>query len=906
METAEIRRRWLSFFESKGHAVVPSAPLVHDDPNLLFVNAGMVPFKPYFLGQQTPPWERATSVQKCVRTLDIEEVGKTTRHGTFFQMNGNFSFGDYFKEGAIRAAWEFVTGSQAEGGLGFDPDSVWVTVLGPGLLPHLPEGDEEAARLWKEIAGLPEERIQRRGVEDNYWHMGVPGPAGPCSEIYIDRGPEYGQDGGPMVDEERFLEIWNLVFMQEELGAVRSKADFDVIGELPSKNIDTGMGLERVAYLLQGVDNLYEIDEVYPVIERAEELSGRSYGSNEEDDVRFRVVADHVRSGLMLMGDGVTPGNEGRGYVLRRLLRRAVRSMRLLGVQDAALPELLPVSKDVMKASYPELERDWARISEVAYAEEEAFRRTLASGTTILDTAVASAKKSGSSVLGGREAFQLHDTYGFPIDLTLEMASEQGLSVDEDGFRTLMAEQRERAKADAKAKKHGHGGTTSYRAVADRLGREVEFTGYGEMAGESTVLGVFSGGEEVQRLEASSQDLEQGGAEVELVLASTPFYAEAGGQLADHGTIRLANGALVEVTDVQKPIPGLIVHRGRLLEGEAVVGQDARAEIDVLRRASVSRAHTATHLVHKVLRETLGDTATQAGSENAPGRLRFDFKANRGLSPEELTAVEARINERLMDDLQVTAEQMPLEQAREMGAMALFGERYPDIVRVVSVGGPWSLELCGGTHVLNSAQLSLVKIMGEASIGSGVRRVEALVGADAYQHLARENIIVNQLTDTLKVRPDELPDRIGALVARLKDAEREIARARSQQAMAAASGLVEQARDVAGVRFLGHDLGEGAGGDDLRTMALDLRSRLGNDGPVVVALVGAAGGRPNVVVATNEAARERGVRAGDLVKVAAQTLGGGGGGKPDLAQGGGQDASRTGEALAVVEQALRG
>ena len=896
METAEIRRRWLSFFESKGHAVVPSAPLVYDDPNLLFVNAGMVPFKPYFLGQQTPPWPRATSVQKCVRTLDIEEVGKTTRHGTFFQMNGNFSFGDYFKEGAISYAWELVTGSQDDGFLGFDPGSIWVTVL---------DGDDEAAELWHRVAGLPHERIQRRGLEDNYWHMGVPGPGGPCSEIYVDRGPEHGPDGGPVVDEDRFLEIWNLVFMQEELADVRAKTDFDVAGELPRKNIDTGMGLERVAYLLQGVDNLYEIDEVYPVISRAEELSGRAYGADHEDDVRFRVVADHVRSGLMLMGDGVTPGNEGRGYVLRRLLRRAVRSMRLLGVDGstAALQELLPVSKDVMKTSYPELERDWHRISETAYAEEDAFRRTLVSGTTILDTAVARAREAGSSTLPGAEAFQLHDTYGFPIDLTLEMASEQGLAVDEEGFRTLMTEQRQRAKADARAKKHGHGGTTAYRAIADRLGGAVEFTGYSEMGGEGTVVGLLTDGHEVDRLALAPEQAGHG-AEVELVLGSTPFYAEAGGQLADHGVIRLDSGAVVEVTDVQRPIPGLVVHRGRLLEGELAVGETASTQIDTLRRASVSRAHTATHIVHKVLRETLGDTATQAGSENAPGRLRFDFRSTRGLSADELVAVEARINERLMDDLQVTAAEMPLSEAREMGAMALFGERYPDMVRVVSVGGPWSLELCGGTHVLNSAQLSLVKLVGEASIGSGVRRVEALVGADAYQHLARENVIVNQLTDTLKVRPDEVPDRVAQLVARLKDAEREIARAKAQQVLAAAGSLTEQARDVAGVTFLGHDLGEGAAGDDLRRLVTDLRGRLGTDRPVVVALTGVASGRPQVVVATNEAARERGVKAGALVRVAAQTLGGGGGGKDDLAQGGGQDPTRTGDALRAVEDEL--
>lgn len=894
METAEIRRRWLSFFESKGHVVVPSAPLVHEDPNLLFVNAGMVPFKPYFLGQQSPPWDRATSVQKCVRTLDIEEVGKTTRHGTFFQMNGNFSFGDYFKEGAIGYAWELVTGSQGEGGLGFDPDTIWVTVL---------DGDDEAADLWHRVAGLPKERIQRRDHNDNYWSMGVPGPAGPCSEIYVDRGPEHGPDGGPVVDEDRFLEIWNLVFMQEELSAIRSKTDFDIAGELPTKNIDTGMGLERVAYLLQGVDNLYEIDEVYPVIERAEDLSGRSYGAAQDDDVRFRVVADHVRSGLMLMGDGVVPGNEGRGYVLRRLLRRAVRSMRLLGADPAtpALPELLPVSKDVMKASYPELERDWARISEVAYTEEDAFRRTLASGTTIVDTAVSRAKASGSTTLGGAEAFALHDTYGFPIDLTLEMAAEQGLSVDEEGFRSLMGQQRERAKADAKAKKLGHAGVTAYRDVADRLGTPVEFTGYEAVSGEAPVVAVLSGGQELDRAHGGQE-----GAELELVLRSTPFYAEAGGQLADHGLIRLGSGGVFEVTDVQRPLPGLTVHRGRLVEGEVATGDTAYAEIDAGRRAAVSRAHTATHIVHKVLRETLGDSATQAGSENAPGRLRFDFRATRGLSADELVGVEARINERLMDDLQVSAAEMPLAQAREMGAMALFGERYPDVVRVVSVGGPWSLELCGGTHVLNSAQLSLVKIMGEASIGSGVRRVEALVGADAYQHLARENVIVNQLTDTLKVRPDELPDRIAQLVSRLKDAEREIAQAKAAQVLSSAGALLEQARDVAGVTYLGHDLGEGTGGDDLRRLVTDLRSRLGTDRPTVVALTGATDGRPVVVVATNEAARERGIQAGALVKVAAQTLGGGGGGKPDLAQGGGQDASRTGEALQQVEAALRG
>ncbi|MGI8948186.1 MAG: alanine--tRNA ligase [Ornithinimicrobium sp.] len=886
MQTAEIRRRWLSHFESRGHAVVPSASLVSDDPTLLFTVAGMVPFIPYLTGQQTPPWKRATSVQKCVRTLDIEEVGKTTRHGTFFQMNGNFSFGDYFKEGAVQLAWDLITGSQDDGGYGFDPDKVWVTVL---------DGDEEAAQIWERVAGLPPERIQRRGPADNYWSTGVPGPGGPCSEIYIDRGPAYGPEGGPVVDEDRYLEIWNLVFMQEELSAVRSKTDFDVAGELPSKNIDTGMGLERVAYLLQGVDNLYEIDEVYPVIEAAEELSGRRYGADEQDDVRFRVVADHVRSALMLIGDGVTPANEGRGYVLRRLLRRAVRSMRLLGVTGSSLPTLLPVSRDVMATSYPELASDWSRISQVAYAEEQAFARTLASGTTLLDTAVGQAKGTGSATLGGAEAFALHDTYGFPIDLTLEMAAEQGLEVDEAGFRRLMGEQRGRAKADARAKKSSHGDTTAYRGIADTLGRAVQFTGYDEVVSEGSVVGVLVDGAAVRTAGPGDQ--------IELVLDRTPFYAEGGGQLADGGTIRLAGGAVLTVHDVQSPITGLIAHWAQVVSGEVSTGEQAHSEVDIARRRSISRAHTATHMVHKAIREALGDTATQAGSENAPGRFRFDFNAQSALPPSVVTDVEARVNALLMDDLPVRAEVMTQSQARDAGAMALFGEKYGDQVRVVSVGD-WASELCGGTHAQRSGQLGLVKLLGESSIGAGVRRVEALVGTDAYDFLAREHAVVGQLTEALKVRPEELPERVHGILTRLKDAEREIAAARQQQVLGAAAALVDQARDVYGVTYLAHEAGEGVGGDDLRRLVTDLRARLGQDRPSVVAATGAAKGRPAVVVATNELARSWGIFAGDLVKVAAQALGGGGGGKPDLAQGGGTDPGQSAVALQRVEHAV--
>ncbi|GEA88816.1 alanine--tRNA ligase [Cellulomonas cellasea] len=891
MRTAEIRQRWLDYFEGRGHTVVPSAPLISPDPSTLFVIAGMVPFIPYMLGEQTAPWPRATSVQKCVRTLDIEEVGKTTRHGTFFQMNGNFSFGDYFKEGAITYAWELVTGSTADGGFGFDPETIWVTVY---------HDDDEAAALWKRIAGLPDERIQRRGMKDNYWSTGARGPAGPCSEIYVDRGPEYGAEGGPVVDEDRYIEIWNLVFMQYERGDGGGKEDFPILGELQQKNIDTGMGLERVAYLLQGVDNMYEIDEVFPVIQAAQELSGRRYGADRDDDVRMRVVADHVRSSLMLMGDGVTPSNEGRGYVLRRLLRRSVRAMRLLGVEDLALPTLLPVSKDAMSPSYPELAERFDRISTVAYAEEDAFRRTLAAGTTILDTAVRTVKTqaggdapSATPLLSGEQAFQLHDTYGFPIDLTLEMAAEQGVSVDETAFRSLMQAQRQRARADALAKRAGRADTAAYQELHSTLSSEkagpVEFLGYTDTTSRSRVVGLLVDGVPAPAATAP--------ADVEVVLDRTPFYAESGGQLADHGVIVLDGGARIEVDDVQAPVKGLSVHHGRLVDGTVTFGEAGTATIDVVRRKAISRAHTATHMVHKALREALGDTATQAGSENAPSRIRFDFRSSAAVPAGALSEIEERVNTQLAEDLDVTDEVMPIAEARALGAMALFGEKYGDRVRVVSIGGDWSRELCAGTHVRRSGQLGLVTLLGESSIGSGVRRVDALVGDGAYGFQAKEHALVGQLSGLLGARPDELGDRVSSLLTRLKESEKELAALRQAQVLAGAAALASGAVDAGGVRVVAHDAGEVSSADDLRTLVLDVRARLGESAPAVVAVGGVAKGRPVVVVATNAAARERGVRAGALVKTASGVLGGGGGGKDDLAQGGGTDASRLGAAL---------
>jgi len=881
MDTAEVRRRFIAHFEERGHTHAPSASLLLDDPNLLFVNAGMVPFKPYFLGQEKPPFDRAVSVQKCLRTPDIEDVGKTTRHGTFFEMCGNFSFGDYFKEGAIELAWDLVTKPLADGGWGLPEDK---------LYPSVYEDDPEAVALWMKVAGLPEERIVRLGRKENYWSMGVPGPGGPCSEILVDRGPAYGPDGD-FGAEDRYLEIWNLVFMQDELSAVRSKEDFDIAGSLPKKNIDTGMGLERVAFLLQGKDNMYEIDVMYPVIERAEQISGRRYGVNHEDDVRLRVVADHVRSGMMLIGDGVTPGNEGRGYVLRRLLRRAIRSMRLLGVEDRVLPELFPVSRDKMSETYTELHRDWDRIASVAYAEEDAFRQTLRAGTQIFDLAVGEVKKAGRTSLSGDRAFALHDTYGFPIDLTLEMAAEQGLSVDEEGFRRLMTEQRDRAKADARAKKTKHGDATAYREVADSLGSPVQFTGYDEVVSEGTVRGIVA--------DSGAAKSAREGDEIELVLDRTPFYAEGGGQLADQGVIELASGARLQVVDVQSPISGLIVHQAKVLAGEVTVGDTAQALVDVERRRSISRAHTATHMVHKAFREALGETATQAGSENAPGRFRFDFSATGAVPASVLADVEARVNDLVLADLPVQAEIMTQAEAVRSGAMALFGEKYGDQVRVVSVGD-WARELCGGTHTGRSAQLGVVKLLGESSIGSGVRRVEALVGADAYRFLAREHTLVHQLSEALKARPEELPERVADLVERLRSAEKEIENVRMSQLLSSAGTLAGDAKDLNGVAFVGHHI-DGANAGDVRKLALDIRGRLPAGRPGVVAIIGSTDGKPAVVVAVNDDARARGISANALVKVAARVLGGSGGGKDDVAQGGGADSSNVDKALGDLE-----
>ena len=890
MDSVDIRSRWLDFFESKNslklsHTVVPSASLIASDPNLLLVNAGMVPFKPFFLGEVKPPYQRATSVQKCVRTLDIDEVGKTTRHASFFQMCGNFSFGDYFKEGAIALAWELLTKSISDGGYGFSEDKLWVTVY---------EDDDEAANIWQKQVGVPKNRIQRRGMADNFWSMGVPGPCGPCSEIYFDRGSAYGKEGGPIADEDRYLEIWNLVFMQNIRGDGGDKNSFPIVGELPAKNIDTGLGLERTAALLQGVENIYEIDTTKLVLDKASALTKVKYGKDEKSDVALRVVADHARTAMMLIGDGVTPGNEGRGYVLRRMMRRTIRNMRLLGSQDLVIGELIKSSIKAMGPQYPDLISGSERILAIAQAEEETFTQTLKSGTSIFDLAATQLKSEKSKSLSADTAFKLHDTYGFPFDLTLEMAREQGLGVDEVGFRKLMNEQRDRAKADAKAKKSGHTDLTEYRAIVDKSGTS-KFVGYENISAEAMITGVLVDGKSVAEANI--------GAEIEITLDRTPFYAEGGGQLADGGKIQLSNGAVIQVEDVQSPLPGLIVHRGSVVSGVVKSGAPVIADIDLERRLAISRAHTATHMVHKAFREALGETATQAGSENAPGRFRFDFPSTSAVPISVLNDVESRVNELLIADLQVHAQVMSQDAAKAMGAIALFGEKYGDQVRVVSVGD-WAKELCGGTHVARSGQLGLVKLLSESSIGAGVRRVEALVGHDAYQYLAREHVLLNSLTEIIKgARADELPQRISELVEKMKSMEKELSAVRSAKALAATSQIANKAKKVRDINLIVEQLEGEIAVDDMRSIAINLRGKV-KSGVVVLSTI--SSGKPLLVAAVSPEAIKLGIKAGDLIKIGSATLGGGGGGKDDFAQGGGVDVSAISKALNEITKLIEG
>ena len=863
---------------------MPSASLISEDPTLMFTVAGMVPFIPYMTGLVPAPYKRATSVQKCVRTLDIEEVGKTTRHGTFFQMNGNFSFGDYFKKEAIAYAWEFLTSSKAKGGLELDPELLWVTVY---------QDDDESIKIWRDVANVPIERIQKRGMKDNYWSTGQPGPAGPCSEIYYDRGPAYGSEGGPEADENRYIEIWNLVFMQFERGQGTGKDSFEILGELPSKNIDTGMGLERVAFLMQGVDNLYEIDEVRPVLDLAAKLSGKTYGADSDDDVRLRVVADHVRSALMLIGDGVTPANDARGYVVRRLLRRAVRAMRLLGVETPVFKELFTASKNAMKASYPELETDFERILRTAVNEEEAFLRTLNSGLLVLDEEIAKAKSSKASALTGDSVFLLHDTYGFPVDLTFEIAQEAGLEIDRDKFTSLMNVQRQRAKDDAKQKRSTNADLSVYGEFRS-LG-VTKFTGYEELVSGAKVIGLIRDGLVVKELKE--------GDIAEVLLDETSFYAESGGQDSDSGFIT-GDGLSLEVLDVQKPVKGLVSHSVVVKRGSVAVGSKVSTEVSPEWRLGAAQAHSATHVVHAALRQVLGPQALQSGSYNKPGYMRLDFSWSEALSQATRTEIEEVTNLAIRQDLAVSAQYMSVKEAKEFGAVALFGETYDESVRVIQIGGPWSRELCGGTHVSRSSQVGLVSIIGEASVGSGSRRLEAYVGFEAFQALAAERALVASLTESLKVPREQLAEKIQTTVDELRAAQRKLASLSMEQLKNKLPELAQSAKNIGKSKVVLENVGAVDSADQVRDLASALRDKLESDS-AVAAIAGISGDKIILIVATTKKARGAGISSGNLVKVASAILGGGGGGKDDIAQGGGPEVNKLADAFAAIENSIK-
>lgn len=888
MQTHEIRERFTNHFVEAGHTPVPSASLILDDPTLLFVNAGMVPFKPYFLGDQTPDFANgtATSIQKCVRTLDIEEVGITTRHNTFFQMAGNFSFGQYFKEGAITHAWNLLTGSVDDGGLGLDSERLWVTVY---------LDDDEAAGIWRDKVGVPEERIQRMGMEDNFWSMGIPGPCGPCSEIYYDRGPEYGKDGGPIADDNRYMEIWNLVFMESVRGEGDKKGNFEIVGELPQKNIDTGMGIERVACLLQGVDNVYETDLLRPVIDAAVDLTGSKYDAgNKDDDVRFRVIADHARTGMMIILDGVTPSNEGRGYILRRLLRRIIRSARLLGATGPVMETFMNTIMDTMTPSFPEIADNRERILRVAIAEEKAFSKTLEAGTTRFDEAASAVAASGAKVLPGAQAFELHDTYGFPIDLTVEMAREAGLDVDMAAFDAAMQEQRERAKADNKAKKHRNVDESLYREWVDA--NPTEFVGYDQLVHDATVIGLVRGGEKVG--EVSQGD------EVEVILDVTPMYAESGGQMADRGRLVMGD-TILNVNDVQRVGKKLWLHKATVQNGGLDLGSTVTAEVDGAWRHGARQAHSATHLIHAAIRQVLGPTAVQAGSLNKPGYLRFDFNYTEQLTEAQLQEIATITNQAVDADLEVNTIETSLERAKEMGAMALFGESYGDKVRVVEIGGPFSIELCGGTHVAHSSQIGPVAVLGESSVGSGARRIEAYSGMDSFRFLSKEAALASGLAAELKAPTDQLPDRIAQLTERLRAAEKEIEDLHRQQLLASTANLANEAQTVGAHRVVAKQLPNGITTGDLRTIANDLRGKLQAEDAVIV-LMSVVDGKVSLAAAATQQAVASGVKAGDLVKLVGQYIDGKGGGKPDLAQGTGSRAGGIDDALRAVRESLAG
>jgi len=871
MNSTEIRRRFLDFFIERDHRLVPSSSLIPGDPTLLLANAGMNQFKPYFLGEVVPDFTRATSVQKCFRTSDIENVGHTTRHLTFFEMLGNFSFGDYFKAGAIAYAYDLVTER-----LGFEADRIWATVY---------LDDDEAFGLWQEV-GVPPERIQRRGRDDNYWDMGVAGPCGPCSEIFYDRGPRYGREGGPIADEERYLEIWNLVFMQNLRD---EKEDYNIVGELPKKNIDTGMGLERVAFLLQGVENVFETDLLAPILEQAQVATGRVYGRDETADLSLRVVAEHARAAAFLIADGVLPSNESRGYVLRRLLRRAIDHSRRLGAENPMMASITGRVVDNLGDVWPELVAQRSLIEQVVSSEEESFSRTLRQGSALLQSVIVRSRERGEQTLPGETAFQLHDTYGFPFELTVELATDAGLQVDRDRFGELMEEQRRRAKEARREMIGAQRKVEAYRELSQRFGR-TNFVGYERISAEARVLGLLGPDGEELSSARQSQD-------VEVVLDRTPFYAESGGQVGDRGTIRTADGAVVEVTDTQFGLEGFHVHTGKVVDGQLLADEPVLAEVDAPRRAATARSHTATHTLHWALRQKLGDHARQQGSLVDAGRLRFDFAHFSSVPAEHLSGVQDNVNRHLVDDPEVKVWHTSLAEAEASGAIGLFGEKYGAVVRVVDIGD-FSRELCSGTHVGHGSQVGPVVILGESSVGANLRRIEALTGLDALRYFDRERQLLAEVASLLRVRPEDAPEQLRRRLEALSEALRELERLRQSELAGRAAELTGRATTV-GDGWMVVELVSGASADELRQLANMVRDRRGG-GPGVVVLGSDQGGRGNLVALLTADLVGRGITAREVVMPAARLVGGGAGGKGDLATGGGSDAAKLGEALAAA------
>ena len=864
MDSNQIRTAFTSFFEEHGHVVRPSASLIPNDPTLLLTNAGMVPFKPYFLGEEAPPNKRVVTVQKVVRTIDIDIIGTTKRHLSFFEMLGNFSFGDYFKEDAIAWAYEFVTER-----LGLDTDRLWYTVF---------ETDDEAAEIW--AGHVPVDRIQRRDEKENFWQMGIPGPCGPSSEIFYDKGPEYGEGGGPAVgDEDRFVEIWNLVFMQNI-----QDEPYHVVGELPAKSIDTGMGLDRVAAVMQGVPSVFDIDTTSHVRDAAASYTGLTYGQTDLHDVSLRILADHGRAVTFLIADGVIPSNDGRGYVLRRILRRAVRHAWQYGGKGLVVPRLVEATIEVMGDWYPDLIERRGFIDQVVTREEERFRRTLESGHQLLD---AELERDEEQTLSGATVFKLHDTYGFPVELTREIAAERGVEVDTAGFDIEMAEQRRRARA---AWKGGDEAVAQevYRSVLDVTGL-TDFVGYETDIAEGQILAMVVEGETVDRADEGRQ--------VELFLSRTPFYGESGGQVGDTGIVETETGTGV-VVDTQHALQGLHGHRVRVDSGYLAVGQQARGTIDSPRRDAIRKSHTGTHVLHWALRDVLGDHASQAGSLVEPGRLRFDFSHFTQVAPQELGEIEAEVNERLIENARVETIVTTKERAEEMGALAFFGDKYGDTVRVVQVGD-FSTEFCGGTHTHTSAQVGPLLVTSESSIGSNLRRVEALTGMAAYHQLVEIRSGLDRAGRLLKVGPPEVPARVEALLERVGTLEEELDVIRSQRRSELAAELAGQATRV-GDHFLVVASAADLDPNSLRQLALGVRERLG---PASVVLIGSAQrGKGSLVGVLSKDLVESGVSAAEMIQGAAAELGGGGSRDPELAQAGGPHGEKLEAALALARE----